>query len=273
MVPGHGELNTREHHSRDFSAAHRRNFLLNGVCCLLAAASVGCTRDASTANEAALALRTRVVTADLPPNVSARAAAAVEAAVQRKSARAFEDDILRLEADHPGVGGAYWSEDGTMFVVHLTDVSTESHLRGVIARQLANWRVAPEMRRIALANLRVLPGRYAFSTLVAWQQMLLEDSEARPLWNTLDADEVANRVRASVSSTEVVEQLEAVAERLGIPREGLLLRYRSKAVSYGQRAGQVPSGIRRTPSGESGGRADDLGDLHAWMERDEREYG
>jgi hypothetical protein len=165
--------------------------------------------------------------------VSARAAAAIEAAVHRKSARAFEDDILRLEADHPGVGGAYWSEDGTMFVVHLTDVSTESHLRGAIARQLASWRVAPEMRRIALANLRVLPGRYTFSALVAWQQMLLEDSEARPLWNTLDADEVANRVRASVNSTEAVQQLEAVAERLGIPREGLLLRIEARPSPMG----------------------------------------
>ena len=220
----------RLHHS---PYAPIRQALIAGAVCVLALLMTSCDGDVAAPSESVTSRSsTRSVAAGLPPAASARARAAIEAAVQGRSARVFEDDILRLENEQPEVGGAYWTEDASAFVVHLTDVSAEPRLRGVLARQVATWRVPPEMRRAALSNLRVLPGRYAFSNLVAWQQTLIADPAARGLWWGLDADEKANRLRVYVASAAAIEQVGAAGSRLGIPLEAMLILVEASSSDY-----------------------------------------
>lgn len=201
-----------------------RRTLIAGASGMLAASVAGCARDVAAPSEAVARIGSRTVTAVQPASASARARAAIEAAVQGKSARAFEDEILRLENDLPEVGGAYWTEDGSAFVVHLTDASAEPRLRAVMARQVPTWRLPPEMRHATLTKLRVVRGRYAFSRLVAWQQMLTADADARELLLGVDADEKANRVSVTVEAEEAVQRLTTAGTRLGIPLSALLVR-------------------------------------------------
>lgn len=220
----------RRHHSSNYPI---RQALTAGAACILALLMTGCDGNVSAPSESVTYRgSTRSVAAGLSPTASARARAAIEAAVQGRSARAFEDEILRLESELPEVGGAYWAENASVFVVHLTDQSAEPRLRGVLARQAVTWRVPPEMRQIALTNLRVIAGRYAFSSLVAWQQTLIADPAARGLWYGLDADEQTNRLRVYVATTAAVEQVSAAGSRLGIPLEAMLIRVEAPASDY-----------------------------------------
>lgn len=199
----------------------------------------GCAHDVATPSEAVRDSESaryggrRSLVAELPATAAERARRAIEAAVLRTRDRAFEDEILRLEREQPEVGGVYYEDEGRALVVSLTDLSAEKRLRGVLARQAAQWRVPPAMRQVALATLRVVPARYAFSTLVAWQEMLIDDAAARGLWWGLDADEKANRVHVKVSSDAAIARLGAAATRLGIPLEALLIRVEPTPSDYG----------------------------------------
>ena len=69
----------------------------------------------------------------------------MEAAVAGRIERGAEDDLLRLEADLPELGGGYFDDRGR-FVVLLTDMSRGSVAKTLARRHISGWRMGDAMR-------------------------------------------------------------------------------------------------------------------------------
>ena len=76
------------------------------------------------------------------------ARAEVDAAVQGRSSRGFEDEILRMEARHTGLGGVFVDSSGR-FVIYVKDSSESARASAQSAfRTIASTlQLAPERRQ------------------------------------------------------------------------------------------------------------------------------
>lgn len=154
--------------------------------------------------------------------VAALAANEVARSAEGRTERGFEDDILRLEARVPGVGGVYVDSLGrtVVYVKSLADAdaatrewrSAASHL------QLADAHTA----RMAAAD-GVVPreGRFSFSELVAWQKVLLVAIGREKGFVSIDADEMRNRVSVTVSDDSTVMVVRTRAMEIGMPEDAV----------------------------------------------------
>ena len=59
-------------------------------------------------------------------DVTPEARAQLTAAMRGRTERGFEDEILRMEARIPGLGGVYLDRNTGQFVVYLKDMSTRA---------------------------------------------------------------------------------------------------------------------------------------------------
>jgi hypothetical protein len=95
-----------------------------------------------------------------------------DAATQGRTARGFEDDLLRLEARVPGLGGLYADSSGE-FVMFLKDTSILARARAIEEfRTAPSIVLAPEHRSRLDAGgpVHTRLAQFAFSDLVAWQE-------------------------------------------------------------------------------------------------------
>ena len=127
----------------------------------------------------------------------------VEAAVAGRIERGAEDDLLRLEADLPELGGGYFDDRGR-FVVLLTDMSRGSVAKTLARRHISGWRMGDAMRNAFIiqgdAGVVIQAAQYRFSTLVAWQgQVRAALPIAGPDVSGLDADERLNRLLVALA--------------------------------------------------------------------------
>jgi len=107
--------------------------------------------------------------------------------------------------------------------VYLTDLKQEATARaalGDVARSRPESLHHRYSRPAAIVTRR---GDYEFPQLNSWRGRL-RAAFSIPGVQSLDADEAANRVRVGVTSTEAAAQVQALADRAGVPRGALIVQ-------------------------------------------------
>jgi hypothetical protein len=150
-----------------------------------------------------------------------RAQLEIAAAVSGRYERGIEDDILRMEAEVPGLGGAF-VENGNL-VVLVPDVGARVNVMAGLARASSFLNIDPAARgRMARGeHIELRPARYAFSQLIAWQEVLGAALNRSGGVSTSDADERANRIAIGIVAPEFRSQVLAAAEKTGVPVDAL----------------------------------------------------
>ncbi len=168
----------------------------------------------------------------------------LKAAAEGRSARGFEDEILRLETRARGLGGLYLDESGTATAwlqsggdatglqQALSQFGTDPRLRG---------RLGSELRA---GNVRVLPGRFAFSELVAATRLIGTRLRLRGVL-TLDADERLNRVRIGIGEGVLLTEVHGALAGLGLP-DSMVVIERGHAI---EAATSLRDRVRATAAG------------------------
>lgn len=152
------------------------------------------------------------------------AAAQITAAVQGRTWRGIEDEMLRSEARVSGLGGMFVDSVGNVVVYARDEVapgSAEAEARALFSRLAID-----DVMRASLLQGGVVRRRadHAFSQLVDWQMRLLPRLARVPGYVSIDADESPNRVRIDVSGLASQAQAAAVARSLDVPPEALVFR-------------------------------------------------
>lgn len=135
-----------------------------------------------------------------------------ERASQGRRERGPEDEILRLEAEVPGIGGFFVDPETRRLVVYSQ--ATASDVRSVEAAQamLQRLDIAGD-----ISGVEVRRGQFAFSSLVAWQKMLRGSLLDIPDVVAIDADERRNRVHVRVTSETARSRVFGIAQEwLGV---------------------------------------------------------
>jgi hypothetical protein len=139
------------------------------------------------------------------------------AAQQGSSSRGFEDEILRLEARVPGVGGVYRDSLGRV-VVYLSDPAMTASVISEIKSLAQTLRVDSEMSRaLADGDVVVRAGANTFSELVAWENAVAPFATAVAGFHSIDADESLNRVRVTVATSASQEEMTNLLISKGMP--------------------------------------------------------
>lgn len=124
------------------------------------------------------------------------------AAERGRTERGPEDEILRVEARVPGVGGIFIDPDTRRMVVYVRDENRFEDARretsGLAA--LAVEQLGTDV--LSSADVEVRIGQYSFSELLAWKAAITGRLLELDGFVGIDADERANRVRVVVSSEE-----------------------------------------------------------------------
>jgi hypothetical protein len=129
-----------------------------------------------------------------------------------------EDEILRMEAALPGLGGLFVDGRGDV-VVFVPGNQNATSARAILAAQAGRLNLSDRVLAALRTGekLEVRHGDYSFSTLVAWTEAL-----APRLGNikgiiAIDADEALNRVRVTMSNENLSEQVLRAASAAGVP--------------------------------------------------------
>jgi len=137
--------------------------------------------------------------------------------VEGRTTRGFEDEILRMEAKVPGLGGVWVNETGTP-VVYLKDPSQSA----LALRELRSFAVGLPYATVLHSKLGlegstiVRQGQFTFSELVFWSRMIASYVRA-PGFLSIDADEGLNRVRITTTVGASQEPFVRRIDDLGIP--------------------------------------------------------
>jgi len=157
------------------------------------------------------------------------AQAQLRAAAGGRTARGFEDEILRLENRIAGLGGLFMDPQGNI-VVYLRDVADTAVAMRELKAAAATIRVDRAFRdRLSAGRVVVRKGRFAFSQLVAWQAAVLGAMRSVPNINGVDADEALNQVRLTlVEGTSRLAADQAIAA-LGLPDGAVFVDFAKRA--------------------------------------------
>src|SRR4051794_28192991 len=95
----------------------------------------------------------------------------IGAAVAGRMERGVEDEILRMEASVPGLGGLFVDASGKV-VVLVPAASSHASTRSVLARIEAGLRLSDHVRGALRTGegLELRNADYPFSQLVAWEE-------------------------------------------------------------------------------------------------------
>lgn len=165
------------------------------------------------------------------------------AAQQGRTARGFEDEILRLENRVPGMGGMFRDSDGNI-VVYLQDVTQ----RGAAMRELQSAAGTLKADRTFRAQLQAgrnvsfRKGEHTFSQLVEWQSAVLRSVARLPGLTAVDADESLNRVRVTLADGTPRADVDAAIAALNLPPGAV-------AVDFGPRLEFLDIRARYRPTG------------------------
>lgn len=153
----------------------------------------------------------------------------MQAAVQGRRLRGAEDEILRLEAETPGLGGAYVEPTTGRFVVLLKDDAQRERAGAALGRLRTRLGAdGPGVAQIARGDVDYRVAEHAFSELVGWREALAGDLFAKAGVVGLDADEQKNRVRVVVEDAATQATVEALVAAAGAPANLVLIERGAK---------------------------------------------
>ncbi len=148
----------------------------------------------------------------------------LEAAVKGRKDRGVEDDILRLEAAAPGIGGVYIDASGRVNVYMRDKTNRGIAIAALRALGLKMNGALPEAARFAAGDVVVQTGEFSFSELLGWSQVLLADAVNVPGFVSIDADESSNRVVVTLSDTTQRGEITRLAASAGVPPTAVEVR-------------------------------------------------
>ncbi len=130
------------------------------------------------------------------------------AAVRGRTVRGFEDEILRMEARIPGLGGIFVDRLTGRPTVYLTPTANQDQALVVLRGMSRALRLRPAVRaRLeAPGGIMVRQGKYRFSELVAWQELISRELRLEG-YMSVDANEAINRVEIEHSGGRAGEDL------------------------------------------------------------------
>lgn len=151
--------------------------------------------------------------------------------MQGRGARGFEDDLLRLEKDIPGLGGIYRDPSGAL-VVFLVDRRQERAAAQVLASRAPDLALDTGLRHdLLMGSIQFRTGQYAFSQLVAWQALTLDALTKVNGLLGVDADESTNRVHLRLAEGTPVEAIQSRLTAAGIPGPAVRITFGPPLVS------------------------------------------
>lgn len=155
------------------------------------------------------------------------ASAQILAAVRGRRSRGVEDEILRLEAQIPGLGGLYFNGATGKATIYLIDLGTRASALATMHAAAPTLNLTRRMRSLLSTDsgTDVLQGQFAFSDLVAWQQAIVAHARATGL-TTVDADEARNRVTVGVPNSDARDAVTNLLGTLGIPAAAVIFEDR-----------------------------------------------
>lgn len=136
--------------------------------------------------------------------------------------RAFESDILALDAQVSGIGGVYYDPEVDEVVVSVTNASSVDLARTATENLLNRKNVSASYERGRPGGqVRVITAEFRFSTLVAWAELLLPDLLNVEGWTELDADERRNRIAIGVTDESAEGAILDILASHEIPAEAV----------------------------------------------------
>lgn len=161
--------------------------------------------------------------------LDAGARAQIEQALGGRTSRGFEDEILRMEAQIPGLGGVYRDPASGKMVVFLKNVDQQQ----TALAALRSMRESINVRRGIRDNLGVSgativrQGDYSFSELVSWQVLIVSRIRSHG-YLEVGADEMQNRVRIVMEpEAPDADAILRSVFALGVPPEAVVVKRRA----------------------------------------------
>lgn len=133
----------------------------------------------------------------------------------------LDGKFVRLARKVPGFGGYFFDANGDLNV-YLTDLVREPAARAAVADVARN---RPERSKNPWTRPAVVIVRrsdFDFEQLGGWR-VRLSGALDMPGVQTLDADEVANRIRVGVTDDVAKEEVLSVVDQLGVPRNAVIV--------------------------------------------------
>ena len=121
-------------------------------------------------------------------------------------------DVARAE---PAFGGMFYDEQGNL-TVYLLDTGKREHARAAIAAVFG-------VKRIPKDGIRVLPARYSFADLRAWQDQSLS-LFAIPGVLSSYINHKANMLEVGVQDLRLSDEVHHALQNLGIPQEAVHIK-------------------------------------------------
>lgn len=122
-----------------------------------------------------------------------------------------DDLYLTIQRQAPGFGGLF--QDGETLKVYLTDSAQRPLLQRVLETQLGAG-------NIPAGGVQILPARYNFAELKAWQNRATSLFDLPGVVFT-DVDDAINRLTVGVEYPVAATAVEQYLQELGIPREAV----------------------------------------------------
>ena len=152
-------------------------------------------------------------------SVPSLARAELQGALQGDHSRGWESEILRLEANSPGIGGVFFDPPSQSLVILTTPAGDSARARVAVSNLIANRALLTGSDQVLRApSISVRHADYPFSHLVAWQRSLLGILPDVDGWLSIDADERSNRVRIGVASAAARATVEGLVAGAGVPQ-------------------------------------------------------
>jgi hypothetical protein len=182
----------------------------------------------------------------LSPSIDALAQKEIAASLAGRTSRGAEDEILRLEAAMPGLGGLYRTPEGET-VVFAAPASDFGPARARLASRAAGVHFSEKIKSTLATGegLEIRPSKYPFSVLIAYEQLLVPSLKGLEGVLSVDADESRNRVRVSIASSEIAAVVAKAAATAGVPAAAVITEITPRIVTA--------SGLRGTWRPDGGG--------------------
>ncbi len=141
----------------------------------------------------------------------------------------FHEPYLKVAQRVPGFGGLFLNEqDNSVLYVYLTDLSQEEAVKQAIMEVFGpRWAELHMLPR----ELRMLQGQYSYPQLMEWSSCISRLLVV-PGITAVGINMSKNRVSIGLEKMKrsVVEAIEDALDRLGIPREAVILEEIPRAV-------------------------------------------
>jgi hypothetical protein len=156
------------------------------------------------------------------PSAFAAAPAVIAKALTGVVVRGEQDIMLRMEAKLPGFGGWYLASDTfSVYMKSPAAVSTEQ-VRQIFLEAYSN-RTEDDVRRLMALGpqVKIIPGRYSLSELVAIENLMVSPRRAIPGWTGAGTSLIHNRVVVGFTDSASVCPGVATIASMGVPVDAI----------------------------------------------------